>query len=92
MRGKRLIKANEIAKKRTNRDYDGLTWYKMNWYKLRKWNGSCSCWACSKPRYKDKGSKKEKYKLLKTIITEYLSKDLEYCEKCKKLVCDINEK
>ena len=66
MRGIRLIIANRIAKKRANRDHDGLTWYKMNWYKLRKWNGTCSCVFCKKPRYKDKGSiMKKKYKYVK---------------------------
>ena len=54
MRGERLKKANQIAKKRSGR-WPGSD---LPLGRYRKWNQTCSCPMCRRPRYKSKGHHK----------------------------------
>jgi len=56
MLGKRLEKANDIARKRARR-WKGV----LPFHLFRKWNQTCSCWACRKPRYDRHRTQKELY-------------------------------
>lgn len=56
MRGERLKKANKIAKKRAKRWPDAT----LPVGRYRKFNQTCSCPMCKKPRYKSKGQKKKR--------------------------------
>jgi hypothetical protein len=66
MRGERLTKANEIAKKRARRRSRTWSFPDQVVGKYRKWNQTCSCPACKKLRYKSKSNIKRRYIVDKT--------------------------
>lgn len=90
MRGIRLIIANRIAKKRLKNMY---WWRYVPYNRFRKMRNYSSGMKGKKPGRRKNKMRKEKLnkETKQNYKNNYFDKisDLEYCYKCKKLVCDL---